>query len=72
MVNPRTPDIVTLRDERTYGVFMGLAIEPGVGLFTIYSRILDEETSDFCVTLVPNSTAAALPKTTETSPATGA
>jgi hypothetical protein len=54
-----------------FGVFAGLAIEAGVGLFTIYSSILDEEISDFCVTLVPNSKAELLPNTQAESPVTG-
>jgi hypothetical protein len=54
-----------------FTLFAGLAIEAGVGLFVIYSNILDEEIADFCVTLVPNSAAALLPNTTEASPATG-
>jgi hypothetical protein len=54
-----------------FGFFAGLAIEAGVGLFTIYSSILDEEIADFCVTLVSNSTADLLPSTTAASPATG-
>jgi hypothetical protein len=54
-----------------FGVFMGLAIEAGVGLFTIYSSILDEGISDFCVTLVPNSMSEFIANTTAASPATG-
>ena len=53
-----------------FGVFAGLAIEAGVGLFVIYSNILDEEIADFCVTLIPNSTAKLVPNTAASS-ATG-
>jgi hypothetical protein len=54
-----------------FGIFVGLVIEAGVGLFTIYSSILDEEISDFCVTLVANRSAMPIPTTTTVSPATG-
>ena len=50
---------------------MSLAIEAGVGLFTIYSSILDEEISDFCVTLAPNRSVELLTNTPAASPATG-
>ena len=52
-----------------FTVFAGLVVEAGVGLFTIYSSILDEEIADFCVTLVPNSAAELLPDTTSASSA---
>jgi hypothetical protein len=55
----------------TFTVFAGLAVDAGVGLFTIYSSILDEEIADFCVTLAPNSSAELLPNTTTASPAAG-
>jgi len=55
-----------------FATFMGLAIEAGVGLFTIYSSILDEEISDFCVTLAPNGKTNLAPNTTVASPAPGA
>jgi hypothetical protein len=54
-----------------FGFFAGLAIEAGVGLFTIYSSILDEEIADFCVTLIPNSSVELVPNPTTASPATG-
>jgi len=54
-----------------FTVFAGLAVDACVGLFTIYSSILDEEIGDFCVTLVPNSAAELLPDTTSASPAAG-
>jgi hypothetical protein len=54
-----------------FTVFAGLAVDAGVGLFTIYSSILDEEIADFCVTLAPNSASAILPNTTAPSPAAG-
>jgi hypothetical protein len=54
-----------------FGVFMGLAIEAGVGLFTIYSSILDEEISDFCVTLAPTGSAELVPNPAVKSPASG-
>jgi hypothetical protein len=54
-----------------FGFFAGLAIEAGVGLFTIYSSILDEEIADFCVTLVPNSSAELVPNPARASPVTG-
>jgi hypothetical protein len=44
-----------------FGFLVGLAIEAGVGLFTIYSSILDEEIGDFCVTLAANTTAEFVP-----------
>jgi hypothetical protein len=53
-----------------FAIFAGLAVDAGVGLFTIYSSILDEEFGDFCVTLAPNSTPELLP-TTSPSPAPG-
>ena len=40
-----------------FGILVGLVIEGAVGLFTIYSSILDEEFSDFCVTLAPKDRA---------------
>jgi hypothetical protein len=44
-----------------FSVFTAIAIEAGVGLFTIYSSILDEEIGDFCVTLAPNSRSPIIP-----------
>ncbi len=44
-----------------FGFLVGLAIEAGVGLFTIYSSILDEEIGDFCVTLAANTIAEFVP-----------
>jgi hypothetical protein len=54
-----------------FTVFAGLAIDAAVGLFTIYSSILDEEIADFCVTLVPNTFPELLPNSASPSPATG-
>ena len=54
-----------------FSIFMGLAIEAGVGLFTIYSSILDEEISDFCVTLAPNMKVELAPNAPITSPSPG-
>lgn len=54
-----------------FGLLVGLAIEAGVGLFVIYSNILDEEMSDFCVTLAPNNPDFALPDAAAPSPAAG-
>jgi hypothetical protein len=44
-----------------FGVFESLVVAGAIGLFVIYSNILDEEIGDFCVGLVPNAapTAAA-------------
>jgi len=44
-----------------FPMFAGLAVDACVGLFTIYSSILDEEFTDFCVTLAPNSAPELLP-----------
>lgn len=54
-----------------FTVFAGLAVDAGVGLFTIYSSILDEEIADFCVTLAPNSASEILPNTAAASPPAG-
>ena len=40
-----------------FGMVVGLVIEGAVGLFTIYSSILDEDIADFCVMLAPNDRA---------------
>jgi len=53
-----------------FTIFAGLAVDAGVGLFTVYSSILDEELSDFCVTLARNATPEILP-TAAPSPAPG-
>jgi hypothetical protein len=53
-----------------FAIFAQLAIDAGVGLFTVYSNILDEELADFCVTLAPNITPELLPGTSP-SPAGG-
>jgi hypothetical protein len=54
-----------------FQVFVGLAVEAGVGLFVIYSNILDEEMSDFCVTLVPNNPDIVLPDASAPLPEAG-
>jgi hypothetical protein len=53
-----------------FSFLVGLAIEAGVGLFTIYSSILDEEISDFCVTLTPIRGTELVPSAATASPAT--
>jgi len=55
-----------------FALFVGLAIEGAVGLFTIYSSILDEEISDFCVTLAPNDRANPVANLPAALPAQGA
>lgn len=54
-----------------FAILVQLVIEAGVGLFVIYSNILDEEMSDFCVTLAPNDPILALPDAATPSPAAG-
>jgi hypothetical protein len=54
-----------------FTILAGLAVDAGVGLFTIYSSVLDEEIADFCVTLAPNRASELLPNTTAASPAAG-
>ena len=55
-----------------FAILVGLVIEGAVGLFTIYSSILDEEMSDFCVTLVPNDRANPIANLPAALPAPGA
>jgi hypothetical protein len=57
---------------RAFAVFAGLVIEAGVGLFTIYSSILDEDIGDFCVTLVPVRGAEPVRNAVTAHPPTGA
>jgi hypothetical protein len=40
---------------KLFGVFQTLIVAGGVGLFVIYSNILDEEIADSCVGLVPTA-----------------
>lgn len=42
---------------QAFGSLMGIAISGAVGLFTIYSNILDEDIAGFRVSLAPRSTA---------------
>lgn len=46
---------------KLFGVFQTLIVAGGVGLFVIYSNVLDEEIADFCVGLVPTEPLATAP-----------
>jgi putative Mn2+ efflux pump MntP len=39
---------------KVFSTIVGFVIGAVIGLFVIYSNILDEEIGDFCVTLQPN------------------
>jgi hypothetical protein len=47
---------------------VGLVIAGAVGLFAIYSNILDEDIADFRVCFLPGRVATAAPATATTSP----
>jgi hypothetical protein len=47
---------------RVFSVVLTLIVTGAVGLFAIYSNILDEEIGDFCVSLVTNTTQTPAPK----------
>jgi hypothetical protein len=51
---------------KLFGVFQTLVVAGGVGLFVIYSNILDEEIADFSVGLVPTAMASPNPEAAPT------
>jgi hypothetical protein len=46
---------------RVFTVFQSLVVAGAIGLFVIYSNILDEEIADFCVGLVPTAPLTPVP-----------
>jgi len=52
-----------------FGPFMGIVMAGAVGLFVIYSNLLDEDLGDFHVGLVSRSAAAPMPQPAIASPA---
>jgi hypothetical protein len=55
-----------------FGQFMGVVMAGAVGLFVIYSNLLDEDLGDFHVGLVSRSAAAPMPQPAIASPASTA
>jgi hypothetical protein len=46
---------------KAFDILQSLVVAGAIGLFVIYSNILDEEIADFCVGLVPTAPPAAVP-----------
>jgi hypothetical protein len=61
--------VISPRLGQIFAQFMGIAMAGAVGLFVIYSNLLDEDLGDFHVGLVSRSAAASMPQAAVAGPA---